>query len=679
MLGCIIGTGGVIVRALQKELGVQIKTEKVEKGAEKTDKNELETLTIRGVTSKVIVAKLRVLELLVSYKASTATILVPDELMALVVGKKGAKIIQFREKYPDAVIDIDAGVVKVQSSNAETREAILASIDEIVKSNYSTNVPITQDLGIAMKGVRGAEIRTALAALNLQFDILPEAGSVKLKGLKENVISGLEAMDVFFGNNYSIEMPCHEDDFSSIFNMGTSESAMKAIETTHRVEIRALRKESAVRIRGERSDVESAKEVLEGTLNGDVHLGSTVFPVDAQAFASIIGKGGATLKKFETDNDVKVDLLKSRSSIRMRGGPDAIQAAKLALLRFIDDIKAISSVDVATLCPADSTSASKSTDKNYQKIADLASSIFHIEVSLDKSTLTFRGNLHIVEEAKAFIRGQLSGHTKFCEPFPQRMLEAVQKLEKDLDLIRTKHGVEIDVMPNAPDASKAGSIRTVPYLEVKGSIEAVNAAKVLLFKLFKRIFPSEFTSISLPASCLKEIGNVFPFEVAQSCWGAMLNIDRQMACVRIMGEDIALIDAAKVVEVKLADWCEHHASVPVEEYMLPNIIGPKGASILALQKELRVKIHLNRAAMMLELESASATEPSVLSEALRLLSEKVAGLKQHTWSTVISVGSIGLFVGKQGEFSFCTVTVPIFTVITVSESVSTPVSLNYLN
>lgn len=649
-MGCIIGAGGAIVRSLQKELNVQIKTEKVEKGAEKVDKSELETITIRGVTSKVIVAKLHVLELLAAYKASTAQILVPDDLMALVVGKKGAKIIQFREKFPDAVIDIDAGVVKVQSASAETRQAILASIDEIVKSNYSTNVPITLDLGIAMKGTRGADIRTALGALNVQFDILPEAGHVKLRGLKENVISGLEALDVFFGNNYSIEMPCHEDDFSSIFNMGSAESSMKAIETAHRVEIRPLRKEGAVRIRGERSDVENAKEAIEGTLNGDVHLGSTVFSIDSQAFASIIGKGGATLKKFETDNDVKVDLLKSRGAVRIRGAPDTIQAAKLTLLRFLDDIKAISSVDIASLSPADSTSPSTSTDKNYQKIADLASSIFHVEISLDKNVYTFRGNLHLVEEAKAYIRGHLSGHIKHCEQIPTRMIEAVRKLDKDFDLIRVKHGVEIEVMSDVPDA-KGGSIRTAPHLEVRGGIDAVSASKVLLFKLFKRVFPTEFTSISLPASCLKEMGNVFPYEVAQSCWGAMLTMDRQMACVRIMGEDIALIDAAKVVEAKLADWCEHHASVPVEEYMLPAIIGPKGAAILALQKELHVKIHLNRTAMMLELESPAGTaaEPNVLSDAVRLVSEKVASLKQHTWTTVINVASIGLFVGKQGQ------------------------------
>ena len=122
-----------------------------------------------------------------------------------------------------------------------------------------------------------------------------------------------------------------------------------------------------------------------------------------------------------------------------------------------------------------------------------------------------------------------------------------------------------------------------------------------------------------------------------------------MACVRIMGEDQAIADAAKVVESKLAKWCEHHASVPVEEYMLPTIIGKNGASILALQKELHIKIHLNRSAMLLELETTSSTKPDVLQEALKVVAERVSTLKQHSWTTEISPSTIGLFVGKSGE------------------------------
>ena len=648
LLGCIIGNGGQNIRSLQRELGVQMKTEKLERGAEKVDKGELETLTIKGATSKVIVAKAKVLELLAQYEADTDEVQVPDDLMALVVGKKGAKITQFREKYPDANIDIDGSCVKVHCSDASTRQAFIASIDELVKLNFTTSVPISSDLGIAMKGARGADVRTALSALNLQFDILVEAGCVRIKGLKENVIPGLEALEAFIGDNYSIEMKCHEDDFSTIFNLGNSENSVKALEVAHRVEMRVLRKENVLRIRGERNDVESARDALEGLLHGDVHLGSTVFPLDILAFASVIGKAGATLKKFETDNDVKVDLLKSRSLIRIRGSPDLVQAAKLNLIRFVDDIKANFTIELATLALKDPSEGPVAIDKKAEKIIEAASSIHQIEITPVKSSLIFRGNLYLVEEAKTFIKIAYADTCTFTESFPASMLDAIRNLEKDIELIRAKHGVEIEVLPKVTSIADKESARNLPYVTVKGPVEAVNAAKVLLFKLFKRFFPTDCSTIPLPASCLRDLGNVFPHEIAQSCWGTVLSIDRQMGCVRLMGEESAIADATKIVQAKLSQSSDHHATVAVEEYMLPTIIGKNGSAIIALQKELYIKIHLNRTAMLLELETTTLTKPEVLADALKALKEKISKMKQHVFTTTIGLDVIGLFVGKQG-------------------------------
>ena len=648
LLGCIVGTGGQNIRSLQRELGVQMQTEKLEKGAPKAEKGKLETLTIKGATSKVIVAKAKVLELLAQYEADTDEVQVPDDLMALVVGKKGVKITQFREKYPDANIDIDGSSVKVHCTDASTRQAFIASIDELVKLNFTTSVPINSDLGIAMKGARGADVRTALSALNLQFDIIVESGCVKIKGLKENVISGLEALEGFIGDNYTIELKCHEDDFSTIFNLGNTENSVKALEAAHRVEMRVLRKESAIRIRGERNDVESAKEALEGLLHGDVHLGSTVFPIDTLAFASIIGKAGATLKKFETDNDVKVDLLKSRGLIRIRGSPDLVQAAKINLIKYVDDIKANFTVELATLALKDPSEGPVAIDKKAEKIIEAASSIYQIEINTVKSSLVFRGNLYLVEEAKAYIRNAYADSCTFTESFPASMLDAIRNLEKDIDLIRAKHSVEIEIMPKATTVADKESARNLPYFTVKGPVEAVNAAKVLLFKLLKRFFPTDCSTIPLPASCIRDLGNAFPHEIAQSCWSTVLSIDRPMGCVRLMGEESAIADATKIVQAKLTQSCDHHASVAVEEYMLPTIIGKNGSAITALQKELHIKIHLNRSSMLLELETTPLTKPEVLAEALKTLKEKIAKMKQHVFTTTIPLDVIGLFVGKQG-------------------------------
>ena len=627
MIGCVIGSGGSTVRALQKEFGVQMQSLKGEKG-------ELENLVIRGVTSKVASAKSRILELLSIYAATTDEVRISDDMMALVVGKKGATITKLREKFPDAVIDIEISTVKIQSASSSTRDAVREALDEIVKANYSTSVPLLSDIGIAMKGTRGVDIRALLIGLNLQFDILPESESIKLRGLEENMIQAMKAIEDFCDANNSIEISCHEDDFSTVLSQGNAETSLKFLETGFNVEIRPNRKEGTIRIRGEKNAIDKVKAAIEGLLAGDPSRGSIVFPVQSQSFAAIIGKGGATMKKFETDLDVKIDLLKTRGAIRVRGSASAIEAAKLQLLRFVDGIYLNTSVDI------DAFTKESIPEKTFQKLMELTSSIYSVEVGIEKSAVYFRGNMYLVEGAKEHLKEAIAGISSFSQPIPAHLVQSVRSLEKDLQAIGTKNGVEVTV---TSDSVATGECQ----VSLNGSTESVTAAKVALAKFLKYHLRAEYASVELPTTCIKDMGPAFVFEVAMK-GGCLLTVDRPMKCVTIIGEESAVAHAVVLLDAKMSEWKNHHAAIPVEDYMLPVIIGKNGSAILALEKDLHVKIHLNRAAMLLELESSPTQDPEILQDALRGLDEIVNGLKQHSWTTVIDTSLIGLFVGKAG-------------------------------
>ena len=62
--------------------------------------------------------------------------------------------------------------------------------------------------------------------------------------------------------------------------------------------------------------------------------------------------------------------------------------------------------------------------------------------------------------------------------------------------------------------------------------------------------------------------------------------------------------------------------------------------------------------MLLELETTTLTKPEVLTEALKLLKDKISKLKQHSFTTTIPLDVIGLFVGKQGTYTYFTFIYP---------------------
>lgn len=182
MVGCIIGHGGQHIRSLQKEFNVQMRTDGTNHrgttGSTETAQNvekynnstEQEKLIIRGTSTRVSSAVNRVNELVANYHASTEMIEMSEDLFSLFLGKKGSRIASLRDKYPDAMIDVDVGSVRVHSINPTTRQAVRDFIEGLIASNHSQTIPMERDMGVLMKGPRGAETRSLLTTdLGMQY------------------------------------------------------------------------------------------------------------------------------------------------------------------------------------------------------------------------------------------------------------------------------------------------------------------------------------------------------------------------------------------------------------------------------------------------------------------------------------------------------------------------------
>lgn len=113
-------------------------------------------VVIRGPVSKIQAARQRLLGLLSMCDQQSIIVPVPDRVLPAVIGKKGATVQALRQKYPNATIDVDWTVccVRIHSALDDERQAVREEIENIVEQNFSAEVPIDDDLSIALKGNR---------------------------------------------------------------------------------------------------------------------------------------------------------------------------------------------------------------------------------------------------------------------------------------------------------------------------------------------------------------------------------------------------------------------------------------------------------------------------------------------------------------------------------------------
>ena len=175
------------------------------------------------------------------------------------------------------------------------------------------------------------------------------------------------------------------------------------------------------------------------------------------------------------------------------------------------------------------------------------------------------------------------------------------------------------------------------------------AARSDLWRVLEEAFPGLVASVSLPASCLREMDSMrYKLDLEHHTGGAMLAVERGRSCVHLASASADVTQRAiQAVQDKLTVWGEKHATIPVEEYMLPTLVGKNGTAIIGLQKELKVGIQLNRHSAPMQLE-IDASDKSTLDDAVRSLTDKVKKMRRGHWHSTVSLDLIGLLIGKQG-------------------------------
>jgi transcription antitermination factor NusA-like protein len=628
MLGCFVGPGGSIIRQLQNEFKISIQ---VERGSEKTGDEKTEKIVLKGATSKIIPAKLRLSSMLQEYLTLIKTMVVEQQYLSMIVGKKGSKINEIRDKYPGSNIDIDGTIIRIYCENRDFTKLIQKDIESIIAANYTREWTCDTDTAILFKSLQGKDSREALQGLGLSIDVDPSNENMKVKGSKENVDIGIDILDAFNRKYYSETLSCSEDDCGTLLDGGVDGPAKKS-EAEFDVEIYVNKKDGIVRIRGLQSSVDAAKSSLLGLLGGDAMHGAVLLDVDPLAFSSLIGKKGANLKKMETDFNVKIDMLKTTDKVRLRGLPENIENAR----KSVKDQVFAARITSVILVSIDSV-------KNESKHISDVSLIYGIEITkkVKENTkeyeITLKGLLNLVNDARKHLNELLTDSALYSINLQNHQVDIVSIRSSDGHLKRLG-----DKIGNV----NIGLDLNVKCINISGSFDSVQKGKLEMYRLLDSLFPSEFMSIAMSLKCLKDVGSHKNLLIINDLTNASLTSDRSCSCIRVNGENVSnIMAAAQLIKDNITKWNGCHASLDVQEFMLSMIVGKNGANIISLEKESNCKININKSKMQVDID---ATEVSILNSGIEIIKKRIDQIQKENWITKLDSNVCGLIIGAKG-------------------------------
>ena len=243
---------------------------------------------------------------------------------------------------------------------------------------------------------------------------------------------------------------------------------------------------------------------------------------------------------------------------------------------------------------------------------------------------------------------------------PAQLVKVINEDGQVLQSIRNMDkNVVIALSPSISAASTATSnkkeIVMIPgrtissTISISGPAAPAVAARNELWRALDGAFPGLVASVPLPAGCLREMDSMrYKLDLEHHTGGALLAVERGRSCARLASATAEVTQRAiQAIQDNLSVWGEKHATIPVEEYMLPTLVGKNGTAILCLQKELKVGIQLNRHSVPMQLE-IDVSDKATLDAAMRSLTDKVKKMRRGRWHSTVGPELIGLLIGKQG-------------------------------
>ena len=636
LLEAIVGPKGATIRQLQKDLNVGLTMER--EGAEAAGAaGGREVLVVKGNAVRTAAAKQHIQDLIERFEAGVEIVDIPADCVPILLGKKGSRISALREEHPNVTIDIATATntLRLHSDNVVDRAAARSAIQCIVDDNMTAEFAISKDAAISLKGSKGAETRTFLQEqLLLNVDIQPDSEIIKFRGRGSNFTRGIETVNQFCEDHYTLENTYSSEDVQCLLSGGKDDNVIKQVEKECGVEVYFNRAKSTVRIVGNRQAVNNADDCLNKILQGE-SSGSSVVPMHDEALGALIGKGGARIRDFESTHSVKVDLLRSRNQVRVRGEPVAVEAAVVALMRFLDKHRTNGTISVSGV-----NSEVPITKALLEDICGKVFFLYGADSSIqNQDTIVFQGTLRQVEEAKKYALEVLSDQSKThipLRPHHAQYLVDSEEAKRKLQQSALSAGATACITPESSTIS------------LTGPCACMTKARLNVYRLLDFLFPLEFSSVVADPLTLQYLWNdsVGRHALMRLFPDATVEFDFVMSCIRVVVEESSLLHVVvEHVRQMVADVKRRVCSLELSMQEMEALQSRK-AVLQRVEKESGAAIHLPKRDQMGV--TILGSDESAVETAKTALLEAIQTILRENWTVKLTGDVIGSLIGKQG-------------------------------
>lgn len=434
----IIGKNGSNISRIKNETGTSIN---IPSDTEKSD-----VIRIEGSPEGVAAAKHTILEM--AYKMDnekSRDIIIEHRFHKNVIGQKGEKVREIREKFPQVQISFpEAGkksdIVTLRGPRDDVDKCYVylkKFATDIVASNYRVEVPILKRFHGNVIGRNGANIRKIKEETNTTIEIPAESSDsdvIVVIGYKEKCHKARDmilAIQSELANIVSKEVKIPQKLHTAMIGFGGK--FIQSIMTECRdVNIRFPPEGTTsdiITVRGTKEDVEKAeiqlKKLAEERQENSFTAEVTAKP---EHHRFLIGKGGINIKQVREKTGVRIIFPtrqdQDRETITIIGKKEAVEEAKNDLLAKIKDLNNVIEGDVSI----DPKHHKYLASRRAQVLREVSEEYGGVAISLPKdsssSKVTLKGGKDCVEGAKT------------------RLLEIVTELESMVEIecvISQKH------------------------------------------------------------------------------------------------------------------------------------------------------------------------------------------------------------------------------------------------
>lgn len=703
----IVGKSGKTINRLVEAHDVAIQVENSKKSNSDTSK-----IIVSGQGNKVDSAMKEIKDILFNSEEIEVSILVSAMTRNKLLTDAGALVKKLQKDVNEACESTNT-YIRFEQIGKEERESAsillvkalrmhIEEAEKIVKERieiYDSAVIMMQvdtDLIPAIIGSKGATIKAIRTkggpGADIEIDKL--TGEVKLLADTDESRQNMKkAVDDIVSENQILRVPMEDSMFPDLF--GQSGKAVKAKVQNSGVFIKRNDDDTAVLLRGSIEKITAAAEDIRQFIASNQSIELTCDSADE----SFLTRHNSLLKKIEKDNDIKLNIYKSRQAVVLRGKTEGIQAAEQELKKILyggdgysveklfvpnaivgaiigkagknvlkyesDHESVMVNVHSLTRClsirgPSEQVELCKGVIIKDMMECNVNESIvidvegfsklskpnaiskivdgLNVTTNLSPKSLRLRGTLSEVQEVKILIKDLLTGvYTAEIMLTPDHFQKVSRAIENPahFDKIQDATGASISLDKNT------GSI------VAEGKRSNVKRAKTLIFAFLESIAPSQIAKIKFLKPLLKNLSN--PKDIAK--------FSKETTCVISLERDVStfLLQATsnqnlqrgvKAIEDKIQACMKLTYVMQVESWLLQHMMTRNENEIKEMKDNSECEIVLSRNELMISItgkEEADVTEAKLKMESI------MDQAKKENSFIDLPESSLNEFIGTSGR------------------------------